>query len=124
MESCVDSGLTTEDQLSALESVSTESQYRKFTVAYDFGVMPEAYVTAKELMPRFDADGNGSYKNRRNHGGAQLHRNEQRQSMLPGGDSISMTNEQKAVLWQLLTGSTSAKNNPFSTSIGCRSSTL
>ena len=113
----VDSGLTTEDQLSALESVSTESQYRKFTVAYDFGVMPEAYVTAKELMPRFDADGNGSYKN--DEITAALNSiGTSNGIMLPGGDSISMTNEQKAVLWQLLTGSTSAKNNPFSTSIG------
>ena len=114
----VDSGLTTEDQLSALESVSTESQYRKFSVAYDFGVMPDAYVTARETMPKFDADGNGSYKNDEITAAINSLGTSDGGLVLPGGDSISLTNDQKAALWQLLTGSTSAKNNPYSTSVG------
>ena len=114
----VDSGLTETEQLDALEAVSTESQYRKFSVAYDFGVMPGAYVTARETMPKFDADGNGSYKNDEITAAINSLGTSAGGIMLPGGDGITLTNDQKAALWQLLTGSTSAKNNPYSSSVG------
>lgn len=113
----VDSGMTADEQLAALEALSTESQYRKFSVAYDFGVVPEAYVTARETMPKFDADGNGSYKNDEITAAINSLGTSGGGLVLPGG-SISLTNDQKAALWQLLTGSTSAKNNPYSTSVG------
>ena len=114
----VDSGMTADEQLAALEALSTESQYRKFSVAYDFGVVPEAYVTARETMPKFDADGNGSYKNDEITAAINSLGTSGGGLVLPGGSSISLTNDQKAALWQLLTGSTSAKNNPYSTSVG------
>ena len=39
--------------------------------------------------------------------------------MLPGGDGPQqLTNEMRAVLWQLFTGSKSAKNNPYSERVG------
>ena len=111
----VDSGLSAEDQLKALEAVTDESQYRKFNVAYSMDVEPSVYVTARETMPLYDTDGNGSYKNAEIEAaidslgyGAQL----------PGGNAVTLTNAQRAVLWQLLTGSTSAKNNPYSSSVG------
>ena len=38
---------------------------------------------------------------------------------LPGGDGPQqLTNEMRAVLWQLFTGSKSAKNNPYSERVG------
>ena len=114
----VDSGMTADEQLAALEAVSTESQYRKFSVAYDFGVVPDAYVTARETMPKFDADGNGSYKNDEITAAINSLGASGGGLVLPGGSSISLTNDQKAALWQLLTGSTSAKNNPYSASVG------
>ena len=114
----VDSGMTADEQLAALEALSTESQYRKFSVAYDFGVAPDAYVTARETMPKFDADGNGSYKNDEITAAINSLGTSGGGLVLPGGSSISLTNDQKAALWQLLTGSTSAKNNPYSTSVG------
>lgn len=118
----VDSDLTPAEKLAALEAVSNESQYRKFTVAYDMGVMPDAYVAVREVLPRYDADGNGSYKNTEveaaldsfgaGAGGIEL--------PTAGGTSIVLSNSQKAVLWQLITGNTSAKNNPYSVSVGQR----
>ena len=115
----VDSGLSEEEQLAALQTVSTEEQYHKFTIAYQFGVSPDIYVSARETLPNFDADGNGSYKQDEitealesmSGGGVYIGG-----IMLPGGDSL--TNGQKAVLWQLLTGSKSAKNNPYSVEKG------
>jgi len=116
----VDADLTPAEQLTALEAVTSESEYRKFNVAYDMGVMPEVFVSVREILPRYDADGNGSYKNAEieaaldsfgtGSGGIEL--------PMAGSVSTTLTNAQRAALWQLLTCSTSAKNNPYSTTIG------
>ena len=121
----VDSDLPAAQQLKALEAVTDESQYRKFTVAYEMGVEPSAYVMAKEKLPMFDQPNkNGSY--------GTYTQDEIEAALdsfgtsatggivLPGAEATGtfLTNAQKAVLWQLLTGSTNAKNNPYSTAIG------
>lgn len=94
-----------DDQLAALSAVMTDAQFQKVEIANDFGVSPDAYVTLQEIKPQYDADGNGSYKN------AEI---QAAVDALPG----YYTTEQKAVLWQLATGSTSAKNNPYSREAG------
>lgn len=121
----VDSNLPAAEHLKALEAVSDESQYRKFTVAYEMGVEPSAYVSAKEMLPMFDQPNkNGNYGTyTQDEIAAALDSFGTSTTggiMLPGAEATgtSLTNAQKAVLWQLLTGSTSAKNNPYSTAIG------
>ena len=114
----VDSGLTPVEQLTALKAVTSENEYRKFSVAYDMGVLPEAFVSAKETLPRYDEDGNGSYKNAEIEAALDSIGNTAGIMLPTVGGSATLTNAQRAVLWQLLTGSTSAKNNPYSTSIG------
>ena len=96
-----------EDQLAALSAVMTDAQFQKVEIANDFGVSPDAYVTLQEIKPRYDADSNGSYKS------AEI------QAAI---DAMlgSYTTEQKAVLWQLATGSTSSRNNPYSKQVGQR----
>ncbi len=94
-----------EDQLAALSAVMTDAQFQKVEIANNFGVSPDAYVTLQEIKPQYDADGNGSYKN------AEI---KAAVDGLPG----YYTTEQKAVLWQLATGSTSARNNPYSRQVG------
>jgi len=37
-----------------------------------------------------------------------------------GGTELYLTNDEKAVLWQLFTGSKSAKGNPYSATVGRR----
>ena len=94
----------TASQVKALEAVMKDAQWAEFTIAYDYGVEPNAYVELKEIMPEFDANGNQSYSN------AEV------QAAI---DSMSgLTTEQRAVLWQLFASTTSAKNNPYSRSIG------
>lgn len=94
-----------EDQLNALYAVMDNKQFAKVEIAYDFGVTPDAYVTLQEIKSRFDADGNEYYSNA---------------EIKAAIDSMSglHTKEQKAALWQLATGSKSAKNNPYSREIG------
>lgn len=94
-----------DDQLAALSAVMTDAQFLKVEIANNFGVSPDAYVTLQEIKPQYDADGNGSYKN------AEI---KAAVDGLPG----YYTTEQKAVLWQLATGSTSARNNPYSRQVG------
>lgn len=111
---CVDAASDPEDQIEALRVIMNESQFEKVESAYnDYGIAPEAFVRLKERLPEFDEDGNGSFK-----------QSEVTAAMavlfpvnvLPGGGSLS--NEQKAALWQLWTGSKSAKNNPYSRAVG------
>ena len=102
---CVDFSNNEAIQLSALRGVMDDSQFFKVELAYDFGVSADSYVTIQEIKVNYDADGSGTYKN---------------SEIQAAIDSMgkSLTTEQKAVLWQLVTGSTSAKNNPYSREIG------
>ena len=110
-----------EEQMEALSVVMAENQYNKVKIAYDFNVEPNTYVRLRETMPDYDADGNGSYTNAEieaaidgmtgGYGGIVL-------PTADGSGPLNLTNSQKAVLWQLTTGSTSAKNNPYSVQVG------
>lgn len=102
---CVDYFDDVEDQLTALSAVMTDAQFRKVEIANDFGVNPDTYVTLQEIKARYDADGSGTYNQKEIRAAIEG---------LPG----YYTMEQKAVLWQLATGSTSAKNNPYSREVG------
>lgn len=110
-----------EEQLLALESIMDESTYRKVSVGYqDFGVSPNAYITVREILPQFDEpNDNGNYGTyTQAEYQAALDSLSTSSLILPGDTRVNLTNDQKAVLWQLLTGSSSAKNNPYSVRIG------
>lgn len=94
-----------EVQMASLSIVMTDSQYAKALTARGFGVSPKAYVEANELLLKYDADGNGSFTQ------AEVTR---------AVSAMRVSVMQKAVLWQLMTGSSSAKKNPYSETIGQR----
>ncbi|MBQ7346104.1 MAG: hypothetical protein IJW45_08625 [Oscillospiraceae bacterium] len=102
---CVDYYDDTDDQLTALYAVMTPTQYQKVEIAYDYGVSPDSYVTLQEILPDYDVDGNGAYK-------------QDEVTAAIEGMPGSYTKTQKAVMWQLATGSKSAKNNPYSKKVG------
>ena len=99
----IDSTDDPEIQLISLSVVMTENQYAKVLTANNFGISPELYVQVNEQLVRFDADGNGSYT---------------QAEVTKAISSMNMLSSMKAVLWQLITGAKSAKNNPFNTSMG------
>lgn len=93
-------------QMKMLSEIMGESSFKKLQVATDYQVTPKTYVSVKQMLPDFDADGNGSYKS-----------DEVRMCL----NSIPhLKQEARAALWQMLTGSKSAKNNPYSVTVGKR----
>lgn len=108
----------TSAQRDALLAVMKDSTKQKYEIADSYGIEARTWVQLKEILPQFDEDGNGSYK------GEEIENaidalNGHSGIMLPGGDGPQqLTNEMRAVLWQLFTGSKSAKNNPYSERAG------
>ena len=111
--------LSEDEQLAALQELMQESEYSKLQVGYSYGVTPEAYVTFRELLPQYDADGNGTLNQKEVEkaldsmgGGISL--------VLPGGSGGDqpLTVKQQAVLWQLANKSWRPNKNPYSTSVG------
>lgn len=92
-------------QMISLSVVMTDSQYAKLTTARGFGVSPADFVSANEKIAKYDRDGNGRLT---------------QAEVTQGISNLRLTTQQKAVLWQLITGSSSAKNNPYSQAIGER----
>ena len=101
---CVDFSDDANDQLTALSAVMDATQFEKVKISYSFGVEPEAYVRLQEIKSGFDKDGNEYLSN-----------NEIKAAI----DSMSgLTTKQRAALWQLATGSKSARKNPYDGKVG------
>ena len=103
---CVDFSGNEAIQLAGLAGQMQASQFAKVQIAHSFGVTPDAYVGYYEIREKFDTDHSGSYSN------AEV------QAAIDSMSSYGLTNSEKAVLWQLATGSKSAKNNPYSVEVG------
>ena len=92
-------------QLSMLGTRMSDATFEKLTRAQKLDVSPDMFVTYYELRSKHDADGNGDYTNA-----------EVKAVIDAMGKKYSV--EQKGVLWQMATGSTSTKNNPYSKEAG------
>ncbi len=114
-----------EERASALAAV-LKDDYRKYGIAHDLGVGFDVYTSFRETLPSYDADGNSSYSQAEIVNAIESLTGaispEEMIALLMSGQPIpsgtALTDAQKAVLWQLATGSKSAKNNPYSTSAG------
>ena len=115
----IEAALSEDEQLAALQELMQESEYSKLQVGYDHGILPEAYVRFRELLPQYDADGNGTLNQKEVEkaldsmgGGVGL--------VLPGGSGGDqpLTVKQQAVLWQLANKSWKPNKNPYSASVG------
>ena len=100
---CVDFSSNEDIQMAALAGEMLPEQFAKVNLAFSFGVSPDAYVTYYEIRERFDANGDGRYT---------------QAEITKAIASMNMLSPMKAVLWQIVTGSSSARNNPFNTSMG------
>ena len=120
----VSTGLSTDKQLAALGEVMSETEYLKLNISNGYGIEPQTYVKFKEALQTHDANGNGSYNQDEIRAAIDALSGADEETafmaMLLGEsvDAVFLTTEQKAVLWQLQSSSNSAKNNPYSRSVG------
>lgn len=101
-QAVVNSDLTESEQMTAMGELMPETEYEKLRVGSLQGVTPRAYVSYKQALPLYDADGNGSFKQ------------EEVQAAL---DSLPLTTEQRAALWQMQNKSWKPSSNPYSVSV-------
>lgn len=102
---CVNSSSNESMQIAMMGKYMDDATFKKVAMAQRLDVSPDMFVTYYEERSKFDQDGNGSYTQ------AEV-------KAVIEAMGASYTDEQKGVLWQLATGSTSTKNNPYSKSAG------
>lgn len=122
MLNLLDGGVTLDEYLDLNEAGAVDGyvKYQTVNAGRNYGITPETYLDFRERLPGYDADGNGSYTQEevRNAldsmgggGGLSL-------PTLDGGASGTLTNTQKAVLWQLYNKSWKPGKNPYDTTVG------
>ena len=113
-------------QMDALEKVMSESEFKKTSAAYSYGIEAETYITFREKLTEYDKDGNGSLtqlevEDALNALSGNLTWAEKMTIELTGGSApgiLYLNNDQLAVLWQLANPSWNPKNNPYDSKIG------
>ena len=101
-QAVVNSDLTESEQMTAMGELMPETEYEKLRVGSLQGVTPRAYVSYKQALPLYDADGNGSFK---------------QEEVRAALDSLPLTTEQRAALWQMQNKSWKPSSNPYSVSV-------
>lgn len=89
----------------ALTSSMSDSEARKYQTATDHGIDTDVFVSAFKAVDQadLDNDANRSYK---------------QEEVKTALDSMDLTNEQRAVLWQVISSAKSGKNNPYDPDLG------
>lgn len=98
-------GLSEKSTRAALLAYASDSDARRMTLAFEESIDSDQFVSVKKSIEYLnDLEGKNTASNARIEAAI---RNEK-----------ELTDRQRAVLWQLFTSSDSAKNNPFSVSVG------
>jgi hypothetical protein len=95
----------TEKSGNDLTSSMSDSEARKYQTATDHGIDTDVFVSAYKAVDQadLDNDANRSYK---------------QEEVKTALDSMDLTNEQRAVLWQVISSAKSGKNNPYDPELG------
>lgn len=119
----MDSKLTEQEKLKALQTVDGmyESTYEKIVTGHNLGMNVKSYIDLKSIMPKYDANGNGSYTQAETEAAINA---------LAGDDNVlfaltgttpngyTLTDREKAILWQLQNKSWKPNRNPFDREVG------
>lgn len=103
----LDSDLSEQQKVDALGAVSglNDSTYEKIRLGYSMGMELQSYVDLRKALPGYDANGNGSYTAKETQAAID-------------GMLAHLSNNEKAVLWQLQNKSWKPKSNPYDREIG------
>ena len=96
-----------EQKLDAMGAVKGmyESTYEKMTLGYEMGVQLQSYIDLRIAMPQYDANDNGSYTQKETRAAID-------------GALPYLSDQEKAVLWQLQNKTWKAKSNPYDKEVG------
>lgn len=106
------------NQKAALLVVMSDSARMRYEIADQYGIKAEAWVQVKEMLPQFDENKNGSYSSKEIEKAIDALAGDGYLLAPWDKDPIRLSREEKAVLWQLFTGSASGNGNPYSTRVG------
>lgn len=118
----LDGGISLEEYLD-LKDMDAVDGYLKYAAAArgrNYGITPEIYISFKSTLPRYDADGNGSFTQAEVKAAidAMSGGSEGLSLPSPDGETVILTTAQKAVLWQIYDKRWTAKNNPYDVTVG------
>ena len=114
------SKLSNADQVAALQVVSYEATGAKIRIGYENGLAPGALVYLKQILPKFDENGNGSYSQKEVQAAIDAVCGDDNVLYALTGNTphgFTLTNDQKAILWQL---QCNGKKNPYNQAVGDR----
>jgi len=117
----MDSNLSEQEQMAALGTVMNESTYEKVKTGRNFGMNTKSYIDLKSIMPEFDANGNGSYSQQETEDAINALAGDDNPLFALTGTSpngYTLTDREKAILWQLQNKSWKPKSNPFDREVG------
>lgn len=106
------------NQRAALLVVMSDSARMRYEIADQYGIKAEAWVQVKEALPQFDENKNGSYSSKEIEKAIDALAGDGHLLAPWDKDPIRLSREEKAILWQLFTGSASGSGNPYSTRVG------
>lgn len=91
-----------DEQLAALSMLMSDGEYARLEVGIFYGITPEEYVTARESIARIDTNQSVS----------------QDEATRAIGTMLGLTDEERAVLWQIQNKGWKPEKNPFSKKVG------
>ena len=116
-----ESDLSEAEQMAALNTVMNASTYEKVEVGHNFGMNVKSYIDLKNLMPQFDQNGNGSYSQQETEDAINALSGDDNPLFALTGttpNGYTLTDREKAILWQLQNKSWKPSRNPFDKEVG------
>lgn len=119
----MEANLTETEKLKALQTVDGmyESTYEKIVTGHNFGMNVKSYIDLKSIMPQFDENGNGSYTQAETEAAINALAGDDNALFALTGttpNGYTLTDREKAILWQLQNKSWKPYRNPFDREVG------
>lgn len=119
----MDANLSETEKLRALQTVDGmyESTYEKIVTGHNMGMNVKSYIDLKSIMPKFDENGNGTYTQSETEAAINaLAGDDNALYALTGTtpNGYTLTDREKAILWQLQNKSWKPYRNPFNREVG------
>lgn len=119
----IESNLIEPEQMAAIEAVSGiyESTYEKIKIGRSFGMNLKSYIDLKSIMNQFNADGNNSYSEQETENAINALSGDDNPLFALTGttpNGYTLSDREKAILWQLQDKRFKPKDNPFDREVG------